>query len=86
MTGYEKSPDYGGEPPSLPSMVGALLFAAVFIGVLVALYAKHITPNMAADCWTLSSNEIEIITIDGKARASLDLRRIPKGECVTIRP
>ena len=77
-SGYEKSPDYGGEPPDLRAVIaGVVAFVA-----LLALMNWFFNPPKS--CWTLGQDEITISEVDGKQRATLDLRRIPEGECVTI--
>lgn len=77
-SGYEKSPDYGGKPPDLRE---ALIGIAGLVAVFALVYWSLPKPK---ECWTLGEDEITVTEVNGKQRATLDLRRIPKGECVTI--
>lgn len=79
MTGYEKSPDYGSPPP-LPWYAWAISLA------VIALFGYALLRRDQQECWTLAENEIETFERDGQTVAQLDLRRIPPGACVTIRP
>ena len=80
-SGYEKSPDYGSEPPGW-SFVAFMVLVFV-IGPALAYWTFGRAPPK---CWELGQDELTITEVDGKQRATLDLRRIPKGECVTIKP
>ena len=80
-SGYEKTPDYGSPDPT-----GRKTVAAVALMLAVAGFAVWLSRPTPKPCWTLGEDEIEYEMIDGKQKATLRLDRIPKGECVTIKP
>ena len=80
-SGYEKSPDYGSEPPSPTYLrAGALAFLSV------AALLTWLNWPAQKPCWTLGDDEIETFVRDGQRIGRLRLDRIPPGECVVIRP
>ncbi len=79
MTGSKKGPDYGS-PPSSPWYALAICAAIAAIGFWFLSVPRY-PPK---DCWTLSNDEIQTFERDGKTVATLDLRRVPPGDCVTI--
>ena len=87
MTGYEKSPDYGSPPPKgFWSEATFLAFVfIIFVGTPIAWFYVN-KATVPTNCWTLGADEIEYKVIDGQRKATLQLGRIPKGECVTIKP
>jgi hypothetical protein len=84
-SGYEKSPDYGGEPPKGRGVFDFALFLfTIFVVAPVALYV--FTRGDAQKCWELAKDAFETVERDGIRVSTLNLKRIPKGECAVIRP
>jgi len=64
------------------SAVNGAAFVFAIFGIPTVIYFLQAKPK----CWTLAESEIETVIRDGKRVASLNLLRIPRGECVTIKP
>jgi hypothetical protein len=75
MMGW-KSDDYEPDVSWNSVVAGSMLMIGVGLAVAWA--------STQRDCWTLGRDEIETRIVEGRAKATLDLRRIPKGECVQI--
>jgi hypothetical protein len=78
------SEDYGGDPPKGSTLDFALFIFIIFVVAPVVLYV--FTRGDAQKCWELGKDEIQTVEREDKRVATLDLKRIPKGECVVIRP
>jgi hypothetical protein len=83
-SGYEKSPDYGGKPPDRAT---AIMFAAFVLAVFgLPLLFGWLTREPQAACREIKSSEVESFERDGKTYSTLDLSKVAKDECFTIRP
>jgi hypothetical protein len=81
MSGYDKSPDYGGPEPSWRENLGAFLLFLAVGAICVGLFHGPSTK-----CREIQQADSDLVELDGKTVRHLDLAKIPRGECVTIKP
>jgi hypothetical protein len=81
-SGYEKSPDYGGPPPS-PLYIGLSLLAML---LAVGLYVWQMSPVTDHDCQIIDAGDLDAVDRDGRTVSILRLDKIDPEKCVRIVP